>query len=67
MDNKDLAMYSELKYGARSITVGSSAGDWIVYDNYGYEGDHKFIYQGKVYELPEAMGLNGPVKSIRRA
>lgn len=53
--------------GANSIKLGDEAGDWQAFAQINYRGPHNTLYQGRDYKDPDAMGLGGPVKSMRKA
>ena len=46
-----------LNSGAKSLIVGSEAGNWFVYPQINYGGNGKPVSQGKHYANPHEMGL----------
>ena len=48
------------------MRLGGSAGNWMVFPEPGYKGDGKVVHQGQKYKDPQAMGLNGPAKSMEK-
>ncbi|PFX11953.1 hypothetical protein AWC38_SpisGene24163 [Stylophora pistillata] len=56
-----------LPLGARSLQVGSDAGDWYVYPKINFQGQPGRVDQGKDYPNPKEMGLHHhPVMSLKR-
>ncbi|KAJ7378929.1 hypothetical protein OS493_019624 [Desmophyllum pertusum] len=53
--------------GASSIKVGNDAGTWQAFTQVNYKGPHVNLNAGQLYISPDAMGLSGPVKSMRKA
>lgn len=47
--------------------LGESAGNWQAFAKVSYQGPHVTLNQGQQYSTPSQMGLNGPVKSMRKA
>ena len=43
--------------GAKSLIVGSGAGNWLVYPQIKYGGKGKSVSPGKNYASPKEMGL----------
>ena len=53
--------------GVKSIQIGAEAGTWQAFVNVSYEGTPETLEQGHFYKSPRAMGLDAPVKSMRKA
>ena len=66
-DTPDLATIG-LPNGARSLKVGSAAGNWEVFPENHYGGVRGYVKQGLDYSNPQQMGLqrNQPVRSLRK-
>ena len=53
--------------GVKSIQIADAAGNWQAFVNVSFGGAHVMLNQGQLYNSPDAMGLNAPVKSMRKA
>ena len=53
--------------GVQSIQIGDEAGNWQAFTDVSYGGVQARLNQGQLYNSPDAMGLNAPVKSMRKA
>ena len=53
--------------GVNSIEIGAEAGKWQAFTDVSYGGTHVVLNQGQLYKSPDAMGLGGSVKSMRKA
>ena len=53
--------------GVKSIKIGDDAGNWQAFVQVNFLGAHVTLNQGQLYNSPGDMGLNGPVKSMRKA
>ena len=53
--------------GVKSIQIGAEAGNWQAFVNVSFGGTPETLEQGHFYKSPGAMGLDAPVKSMRKA
>ena len=53
--------------GVNSIKIGATAGNWQAFVEPNYGGSHVTLDQGQLHNSLQDMGLNGPIKSIRKA